>query len=158
MSSSSSKMVVLKSSDGETFEIDESVALESQTIRKMIEDESADHSVILLPNITGTILSKVIEYLKKHVETPENDDNMVEKDLKSFDAEFVKVNQDTLYDLITAAHNLNINSLLDMLCNAFAGMLRGKNVEELRKLLRVVNDFTPEEEEEIRRETAWAFE
>lgn len=97
--SSSSKVIVLKSSDGETFEVEEAVALESQTIKHMIEDDCADTS-IPLPNVTSKILSKVIEYCKKHVETPKTDDKAAEDDLKSFDAEFVKVDQGTLFDLI----------------------------------------------------------
>lgn len=63
--SSSTKVIVLKSSDGETFELDETVALESQTIKHMIEDECAD-TVIPLPNVTSRILSKVIEYCNKN--------------------------------------------------------------------------------------------
>ena len=94
MSSSTNKMIVLKSSDGETFEVEEIVALESQTIKHMIEDDCADTS-IPLPNVTSKILSKVIEYCKKHVES-KADDKTAEDDLKAFDADFVKVDQGTL--------------------------------------------------------------
>ncbi|KAA8536615.1 hypothetical protein F0562_029093 [Nyssa sinensis] len=58
---SSSKKITLKSSDGESFEVEEVVALESQTIKHMIEVDCAD-SVIPLPNVTSKILAKVIEY------------------------------------------------------------------------------------------------
>ncbi|GJR32749.1 SKP1-like protein 1B [Tanacetum coccineum] len=102
-SSSSSKEIVLKSSDHETFELDETVALESQTIKHMIEDDCAD-SVIPLPNVTGKILSKVVEYCKKHVEAPKDGDKTTEEDLKAFDADFMKVDQGTLFDLILAAN------------------------------------------------------
>lgn len=37
-------------------------------------------------------------------------------------------------------------------------MMKGKSPEELRKEFNIENDFTPEEEEEIRRENQWAFE
>nr|GEV50262.1 SKP1-like protein 1B [Tanacetum cinerariifolium] len=110
---SSTKVIVLKSSDGETFKLDEMVALESQTIKHMIEDECAD-TVIPLPNVTSRILSKVIEYCKKHAEAPKTEDKVAEEDLKSFDTDFVKVDQGTLFDLILAANYLNIKSLLDL--------------------------------------------
>ncbi|KAI7732096.1 hypothetical protein M8C21_029573 [Ambrosia artemisiifolia] len=157
-----SKMIVLKSSDGETFEVEETVALESQTIKHMIEDDCADTS-IPLPNVTSNILSKVIEYCKKHVEAPKTDDNnnnnkTVEDDLKAFDAEFVKVDQTTLFDLILAANYLNIKSLLDLTCQTVADIMKRKTPKEIRKTFNLKNDFTPEEEEEVRRENAWAFE
>ncbi|KAL6997220.1 SKP1-like protein 1A, partial [Sarracenia purpurea var. burkii] len=94
-----SKIIVLKSSDGETIEVEEAVALESQTIKHLIEDTCANTSVTL-PNVTSKILAKVIEYCKMHVETPKSEDKIAEDELKTFDAEFVKVNQGTLFDLI----------------------------------------------------------
>ncbi|KAK6924517.1 SKP1 component, POZ domain [Dillenia turbinata] len=155
----SKKMITLKSSDGETFEVEESVALESQTIKHMIEDDCADNG-IPLPNVTSKILSKVIEYCKKHVENNEkgSEERASEEDVKTWDAEFVKVDQATLFDLILAANYLNIKSLLDLTCQTVADMIKGKTPEEIRKTFNIKNDFTPEEEEEVRRENQWAFE
>ncbi|KAL8151718.1 hypothetical protein V2J09_021526 [Rumex salicifolius] len=153
----SQKKITLKSSDGETFEVEESVAVESQTIKHMIEDDCADN-VIPLPNVTSKILAKVIEYCKKHVETPKTEDRTVEEEIKAWDAEFVKVDQATLFDLILAANYLNIKSLLDLTCQTVADMIKGKTPEEIRKTFNIKNDFTPEEEEEVRRENQWAFE
>lgn len=94
MASSIKKMITLRSSDGEAFDVEESVAMESQTIKHMIEDDCADNG-IPLPNVTGKILSKVIEYCKKHVESSQN-----AEELKTWDAEYIKVDMDTLYCLI----------------------------------------------------------
>ncbi|XP_059286652.1 SKP1-like protein 1 [Lycium ferocissimum] len=155
---SSSKMIVLKSSDGETFEVEESVAMESQTIKHIIEDDCANTS-IPLPNVTSRILAKVIEYCRCHVDAAaKTDDKASEDDLKNFDADFVKVDQSTLFDLILAANYLNIKSLLDLTCQTVANMIKEKTPEEIRKIFNIKNDYTPEEEEEVRRENAWAFE
>ncbi|XWS33895.1 hypothetical protein CRYUN_Cryun22dG0122200 [Craigia yunnanensis] len=155
--SSSGRKITLKSSDGESFEVDEAVALESQTIKHMIEDDCADNG-IPLPNVTSKILAKVIEYCKKHVEVPKTDDRATDDELKSWDADFVKVDQATLFDLILAANYLNIKGLLDLTCQTVADMIKGKTPEEIRKTFNIKNDFTPEEEEEVRRENQWAFE
>ncbi|XVE56196.1 hypothetical protein DITRI_Ditri03aG0218300 [Diplodiscus trichospermus] len=157
--SSTGRKITLRSLDGENFEVDEAVALESQTIKHMIEDDCADNG-IPLPNVTSKILSKVIEYCKKHVEAPKSDDRSasVDDELKSWDAEFVKVDQATVFDLILAANYLNIKSLLDLTCQTVADMIKGKTPEEIRKTFNIKNDFTPEEEEEVRRENQWAFE
>uniref|UniRef100_A0A0D9VB16 SKP1-like protein n=1 Tax=Leersia perrieri TaxID=77586 RepID=A0A0D9VB16_9ORYZ len=162
------KMITLKSSDGEEFEVEEAVAMESQTIRHMIEDDCADNG-IPLPNVNSKILSKVIEYCNKHVHVaaskPSDDaaaatanNSTSTDDLKNWDADFVKVDQATLFDLILAANYLNIKGLLDLTCQTVADMIKGKTPEEIRKTFNIKNDFTPEEEEEIRRENQWAFE
>ncbi|PIA40707.1 hypothetical protein AQUCO_02400045v1 [Aquilegia coerulea] len=138
----STKKITLKSSDGETFDVEEAMnAL-------MIDDG------IPLPNVTSNILAKVIEYCKKHVEGSQSST----EELKSWDADFVKVDQATLFDLILAANYLNIKSLLDLTCQTVADMIKGKTPEEIRKTFNIKNDFTPEEEEEVCRENQWAFE
>ncbi|KAJ6818914.1 SKP1-like protein 1A [Iris pallida] len=191
------KKITLKSSDGEEFEVDQVVAEESQTIRHMIEDGCAENG-IPLPNVNSRILSKVIEYCKRHVEhaaassSSKGDDKSTDDEIKTWDADFVKVDQATLFDLILeqspkeeeehraslrpllpatpdsdadrtrpppmAANYLNIKGLLDLTCQTVADMIKGKTPEEIRKTFNIKNDFTPEEEEEIRRENQWAFE
>jgi S-phase kinase-associated protein 1 len=37
-------------------------------------------------------------------------------------------------------------------------MIKGKTVEEIRKTFNIVNDFTPEEESQIKKENEWAEE
>ena len=96
------KKIVLRSSDGNDFEVDEDVAMESNTIKNMLEDLS-DSEAIPLPNVTGKILSKVIEYCKKHVETRKSDDRFAAHDIKDWDTAFTKDlihDQETLFDLM----------------------------------------------------------
>lgn len=150
--SSETKMITLRSSDNETFEVEEIVANESLTIKHMIEDDCAN-TTIPLANVTGEILAKVIEYCKKHVE----EDNKAD-DLKKYDDDFVNIDMPVLFDLILAANYLNIRSLLDLTCQKVADSIKGKTPEEIRKIFNIENDFTPEEEEEVRKENAWAFE
>ncbi|AAF26761.1 SKP1-like protein 1A [Arabidopsis thaliana] len=159
----SAKKIVLKSSDGESFEVEEAVALESQTIAHMVEDDCVDNGVPL-PNVTSKILAKVIEYCKRHVEAAASKAEAVEgaatsdDDLKAWDADFMKIDQATLFELILAANYLNIKNLLDLTCQTVADMIKGKTPEEIRTTFNIKNDFTPEEEEEVRRENQWAFE
>ncbi|KAL5557502.1 hypothetical protein UlMin_039738 [Ulmus minor] len=154
---SSLKKITLKSSDGESFEVEEAVALQSQTIKHMIEDDCADNG-IPLPNVTSKILAKIIEYCKRHVEAGKPDERVADDELKAWDLEFVKVDQATLFDLILAANYLNIKNLLDLTCQTVADMIKGKTPEEIRKTFNIRNDFTAEEEDEVRRENQWAFE
>ncbi|KAJ4830426.1 hypothetical protein Tsubulata_032911 [Turnera subulata] len=72
--------------------------------------------------------------------------------------EFTKVDQDTLFDVLLASNYLDIKNLLDLVCQTVADMIKGKTTEEIRKTFHIKNDYTPEEEEEVRRENQWAFE
>ncbi|KEH23709.1 SCF ubiquitin ligase, SKP1 component [Medicago truncatula] len=148
MSSTSKKMITLKSDDGETFEVSEAVALKSQTIKHIIEDDCADN-----------ILAKVIEYCKKHVEATSSDEKVSEDDLKNWDADFTKeVDQQTLFQILLAANYLNIKNLLDLCCQTVADDIKDKKPEEIRKIFNVENDFSPEEEAKVQNENTWAFE
>ena len=57
-----------------------------------------------------------------------------------------------------AADYLNIKNLLDLTCETVACMMKGKTVEEIRKMFNIKNDYNPQEEEKVRGENQWAFE
>jgi S-phase kinase-associated protein 1 len=63
-----------------------------------------------------------------------------------------------LFDMMLAINYLDIKGLLDLGCQMVADMMKGKSVKEIRKTFNIKNEYTPEEEEEIRRENPWAFE
>jgi hypothetical protein len=50
---------------------------------------------------------------------------------------------------------LDVRGLLDVSCKTVANMIKGKSPEEIRRTFNIKNDFTPDEEEQIRRENAW---
>lgn len=168
-------MVTLKSFDGVEFVVSEAVAMHSQAIRHVIEDDCAQDA-IPLPNVDSKTLAKVIEYCTKHVTIAEKARDVSkgkkaveesfaettnkmspEEELKKWDAEFLNVDTDTLYYLLLAANYLDVRDLLDLVCQKVADMIKGKYPEEIRKIFNIKNDFTPEEEAEIRRENEWAF-
>merc|ERR1712232_450084 len=154
--------VTLMSSDEQNFQVDVKVAQMSETIKNLIEDAGTD-SPIPLPNVTGKILDKVVEYCKYHTEHPtavsdEKKDDKRTDDIIPWDAEFSKVDQATLFELILAANYLDIKQLLDLTCKTVANMIKGKTPEEIRKTFNIKNDFTPEEEEQVRKENEWCEE
>ena len=76
-------------------------------------------------------------------------------DIIEWDSEFCKVDQGTLFELILAANYLDIKALLDLTCKTVANMIKGKTPEEIRKTFNIKNDFSPEEEEQVRKENEW---
>ncbi|KAJ3086889.1 suppressor of kinetochore protein mutant [Quaeritorhiza haematococci] len=154
-------MVKLNSSDGQEFTVAKEIACQSVLIKNMIEDVGeAEDQAIPLPNVNGPILSKVIEYATYHKDDPPPppEDEAKPKssdDIEEWDREFMNVDQGTLFELILAANYLDMKGLLDLGCKTVANMIKGKSVEEIRKTFNIVNDFTPEEEEQIRKENEW---
>ena len=69
-------------------------------------DEEGSDAPIPLPNVNAKILAKVIEYCKYQVEArgkskdSEDKPAQTEEDSKNWEAEFVKVDQNTLFELI----------------------------------------------------------
>lgn len=59
---------------------------------------------------------------------------------------------------LQAANYLDIKGLLDVTCKTVANMIKGKTPEEIRKTFNIKNDFTPEEEEQVRKENEWCEE
>eukprot|EP00012_Vannella_robusta_P011716 CAMPEP_0206196452 /NCGR_PEP_ID=MMETSP0166-20121206/8454_1 /ASSEMBLY_ACC=CAM_ASM_000260 /TAXON_ID=95228 /ORGANISM="Vannella robusta, Strain DIVA3 518/3/11/1/6" /LENGTH=162 /DNA_ID=CAMNT_0053613925 /DNA_START=29 /DNA_END=517 /DNA_ORIENTATION=- len=158
--------VQLKSKDDKVFSVEKDVACMSTTIKNLIDDidELDEETAIPVPNVSGAILEKVIQYCEHHLDNPVpavEDKSHEEKrtdDILPWDAEFCQVDQSTLFELILAANFLDIKSLLDLTCKTVANMIKGKSPEEIRKLFNIKNDFTPEEEEQIRKENAWCEE
>ena len=158
--------IKLQSSDGEIFPVDVLIAKQSVTIKTMLEDlgmDEEDEEEVPLPNVNAAILKKVIQWAGYHKDDPplpEDDDNKEKRtdDISSWDADFLKVDQGTLFELILAANYLDIKGLLDVTCKTVANMIKGKTPEEIRKTFNIKNDLTPEEEEQIRKENEWCEE
>ena len=76
-----------------------------------------------------------------------------------WDAKFINsLSQDDLFELILAANFLDCKSLLDLACARVASMIKGRSVSEIRSTFNIKNDFTPEEEAQIREENKWLEE
>jgi hypothetical protein len=61
-----------------------------------------------------------------------------------WDAKFVDLDQEVLFELVLAANYMDIKSLLDLSCAKVASMVKGKTPDEIRKTFNIKNDFTPE--------------
>lgn len=57
-----------------------------------------------------------------------------------------------------AANYLNIHELMELCCQSAADRLKNKSVRAVREMLKITNDLTEEEEQEIINDAPWAFE
>ncbi|KAA0154790.1 hypothetical protein FNF29_02319 [Cafeteria roenbergensis] len=157
------EMIVLVSQESERIEVSKKAGALSALIQTMTEDNEDDEEVPLL-DVKAPTLRKIVEYMEhyKDAKLPE-----IEKPLRSskmeqvvpeWDAKFVDAPQETLFELILGANYMDIKPLLDLTCAKVASMIKGKTPEEIRKLFNIENDFTPEEEAQVRDENKWAEE
>eukprot|EP00842_Homolaphlyctis_polyrhiza_P002449 jgi/Hompol1/3204/HPOL_006402-RA len=165
--------ITLSSQENQLFTVEKEIAERSMLLKNILEDlGELPETAIPLPNVPGRILDKVIEYCRHHKDDPlpppSDDKDEFDSsrrradDIEEWDAEFIRVDGDDLFEIILAANYMDIKvqqsslPLLDLGCKTVANMIKGKSAEDIRAMFNIENDFTPEEEEQIRRENEWA--
>ena len=166
MSEVSTPTIHLVSQEGEKFKVSLDIAKMSELVKTMFDTDQPEDEIqeMPLPNVKSSILSKVIEFLTHYKGEPMTE---IEKPLKSsimnevvqeWYADFINVEQETLFELILAANFMDILPLLELSCATVASMVKGKTPEEIRQHFSIVNDFTEAEEARVREENKWCEE
>lgn len=147
------------------IEMPTEVAEQSKLAADMISDGIAEEP-IPMPNVEQDILEKVVEYMSHHAPSkngpaadiikPLKSTNLLDCGVDEWDNAYINVPQEQLFKIILAANFMDIKPLLDLACAKVASMIKGKDVDAIRKEFNIVNDFTPEEEKQIREENRWA--
>jgi len=152
------------SKEGQVYEVPVAVAKMSTLVATTIDDDADDEDEVReipLPNVKDTVLSKVIEYCTHYKEEPMTaiqtplKSSKIEDLVQPWYANFVKVDQALLFELVTAANFMDIKPLLDLTCLAVSVLIKGKQASELRQIFNISNDFSPEEEAQVREENKW---
>jgi hypothetical protein len=73
------KKLKLVSQEGDKFEVTKKVAIQSELVKTMAEGDKEENE-IPLPNVKASVLKKVVEYMRYHVDNPARE---IEKPLKS---------------------------------------------------------------------------
>jgi S-phase kinase-associated protein 1 len=156
------RTITLTSSDGKEFLVSEAGARLSPHLAGMIGN---GHNNIALRNVSSRALEKVARYCNKHpakpgsaagssgVQTPWNGNEELDK----WDRDLVGgLGSDALYDLLVAADFLGIEGLVDAACDNIASVIkRYETPKQVREALRIPDDLTEKEKEEIRKKYAW---
>ncbi|KAJ2991472.1 hypothetical protein NUW58_g2501 [Xylaria curta] len=135
------------------------------TMLEVLDEQQTLGLPIPVLEVSGEALKKVIEWCEYHRE-----DMVVETEqpgvaaqiltsLPQWDTEFFANigDKDLLIKICNASNFLEIPLLLQYSIFVIAQALRGKSTEEMRAFLNIENDLTPEEEQKIREDNAWAM-
>ena len=145
------------------MQISAKAAQRSQLVKGIIEDYP-DDAEVPLNNVKSNILKKIKEYLEHY---QDSDPKEIERPLASqnyqdcvepWDYEFINVDLDLIFEIILAANYMDIKPLLELASSKIASIIKGKTPEEIRKTFNIQNDFTPEEEQQIRDENQWCMD
>ncbi|GMS81669.1 hypothetical protein PENTCL1PPCAC_3844 [Pristionchus entomophagus] len=163
-------LVKLVSSDGKEFPVEPKIARMSTTVAGLLEalnmdDTNEDPEVfaknpIPLPNVSEGALQRVLDWCYHHKDEPakvKSTDPKAKPDytIPEWDIEFFPKEQKELFELLCAAHYLDIRALYDNLCQTVANMLHGKKADEMAKLFNIKCDLTQKEIDDIRKANAW---
>ena len=151
------------SKEGSVHEVPLAVAKMSVLVASTIEEEEDDDDdeetdrEIPLVNVTDVVLTKVIEFCRYHtmvepmtsIQTPLKS-SKIEDLVQPWYAEFVKIELSLLFELVTAANFMDIKPLLDLTCLYVSVSIKGKTAAEMRTIFNISNEFSPEEEAQVR--------
>ncbi|KAI3954632.1 hypothetical protein MKW98_019763 [Papaver atlanticum] len=143
----------LETCDGSIEQVEEEVAMVIPMIcREVFQNSmgSTKKSAISLPQrVNNTdILSLIIDYCRFHQVLGRSN-----KERKSFDEKFIRIDTGRLCELAAAADSLKLKPLVDLTCRALARMIEGKSPEEIRETFHIPDDLTEEEKLEPLRNT-----
>ncbi|KAI3850532.1 hypothetical protein MKX03_003968 [Papaver bracteatum] len=143
----------IQTSDGSIQQVEEDVAMFSPMIcREVLQNSmgSTKNCAISLPQRVNTaILSLILDYCRFH-QVPGRSN----KERKSFDEKFIRIDTKRLCELTSAADSLQLKPLVDLTSRALARMIEGKTPEEIRETFHLPDDLTEEEKLEPLRNTA----
>ena len=155
----------LQTKDKKIFKVSKKAAVLSDLLKGM-KDIPDTYDIPLNDDINSQTIEKIINYLvhfdgnpPKEISKPLYITDM-KKITDEYSADFVdKLTIEELVDMISAAHYMKINSLLNLCCAKMVALCKGKNEEEIFKVFGVPKDhFKPEDNEKIQENNNWIDE
>ncbi|GLT46598.1 hypothetical protein SLA2020_203420 [Shorea laevis] len=102
---------------------------------------SSKNSAISLPQrVNPAMLSLILDYCRFHQVAGRSN-----KERKSFDEKFIRMDTKRLCELTSAADSLQLKPLVDLTSRALARIIEGKTPEEIREIFHLPDDLTEEE-------------
>lgn len=140
--------ICIVTSDQKNFMISGAAANKSMVLRAAFSFDTTDPIPVAIPS---ELMAKIIAYLEYHVDVPTvvipkplKNNKLADNGVCEYDVKFVSVTNDILFELMKAANQLHIDSLLQLTCAATAVQIKGKTTKELKEMFNITDDFVPE--------------
>ena len=141
----------LKSSDGQSFQVDLVAIKKSGLVNEKIQ-KNPEETDIHLPEVEGKTLKKIVEYLLHYKDTDPKEiprplkDSKIENVLDKWDYEFIiGISMADCIDLINAANYMDILPLLKLACARVAAKMIELPLDEVVSTFEIECDMSEEE-------------
>ncbi|MCO5594901.1 hypothetical protein L7F22_048936 [Adiantum nelumboides] len=149
----------LQTEDGKVFEVEEAVAWQSQAIKRTCmhaRPDARDHDLILLHNVSSTVLLKVLDFCVYHHGHAKPPALISQQEVAQWENEFLQRQPaPTLIDLMRAADSLDIPRLLHLTHHFVAEKIQGMTVDDMRTTFNILSSFTPTEGAAAKEKIQW---
>ncbi|XP_021892220.1 SKP1-like protein 21 [Carica papaya] len=143
----------LQTADCSIQQVEEEVAMFCpmicQEILRTGMGSSKNYAISLPQRVTPAILGLIFDYCRFHLAPGRSN-----KERKTFDEKFVRLDTKRLCELTSAADSLQLKPLVDLTSRALARIIEGKSPEEIREMFNLPDDLTEEEKLEPLRNIA----
>ncbi|CAN1308890.1 SKP1-like protein 21 [Linum perenne] len=134
----------LQTADGSIQQVEQEVAMFCPMICHEIIQKgmgtSKNYAISLPQRVSPAMLSLILDYCRFH-QIPGRSN----KERKSFDEKFIRMDTKRLCELTSAADSLQLKPLVDLTSRALARIIEGKTPEEIREIFHLPDDLTEEE-------------
>ncbi|PPD94305.1 hypothetical protein GOBAR_DD08677 [Gossypium barbadense] len=134
----------LQTVDGSIQQVEQEIAMFCPMIcHEVIQKgmgSSKNYAISLPQQVNPAMLSLILEYCRFH-QVPGRSN----KERKSFDEKFIRMDTKRLCELTSAADSLQLKPLVDLTSRALARIIEGKAPEEIREIFHLPDDLTEEE-------------
>ncbi|KAG8652926.1 SKP1-like protein 21 isoform X2 [Manihot esculenta] len=134
----------LQTADGSIQQVEEEVAMFCPMICQEILQtgmgSSKNYAISLPQRVNPATLGLILDYCRFH-QVPGHSN----KERKTFDEKFIRIDTKKLCELTSAADSLQLKPLVDLTSRALARIIEGKTPEEIRETFHLPDDLTEEE-------------
>ncbi|KAJ4728269.1 SKP1-like protein 21 [Melia azedarach] len=134
----------LQTADGAIQQVEQEVAMFCPLICHEVIHKgmgsSKNYAISLPQRVNPAMLSLILDYCRFH-QVPGRSN----KERKSFDEKFIRMDTKRLCELTSAADSLQLKPLVDLTSRALARIIEGKSPEEIREIFHLPDDLTEEE-------------
>ncbi|GFY84180.1 SKP1-like 21 [Actinidia rufa] len=134
----------VQTADGSIQQVEEEVAMFCPVICQEVLQagmgSSKNYAISLPQRVNPATLGLILDYCRFHQVFGHSN-----KERKTFDEKFVRLDTKKLCELTSAADSLQLRPLVDLTSRALARMIEGKTPEEIRETFNLPDDLTEEE-------------